>query len=34
MMGYLSFKKKLACNQDLIGTLDKALKDLKMNWLD
>jgi hypothetical protein len=30
-MRYLSFKKKLARNQDLIGTLEKALEHLKIN---
>jgi hypothetical protein len=33
MMGYLSFKKKLTRNQELIETLDKALEHLKINWL-
>jgi hypothetical protein len=31
LMGYLSFKKKLVCNRDLIGTLKKALEHLKIN---
>jgi hypothetical protein len=31
LMVYLSFKKKLADNQDLIGTLEKAIEDLKIN---
>jgi hypothetical protein len=31
--GYHNFNKKLATNQDLIGTLEKALNQLKIYWL-
>jgi hypothetical protein len=31
VMDYLSFKKKLARNQDLIEILEKALEHLKIN---
>jgi hypothetical protein len=34
LMDYLCFKKKLARNHDLIGTLEKVLEHLKINWLD
>jgi hypothetical protein len=32
--GYLNFNKELASNQNLIETLDKALNQLKIRWLD
>jgi hypothetical protein len=31
---HLNFDKKLAANQDLIITLEKALNHLKIDWLD
>jgi hypothetical protein len=33
-MDDLYFNKKLALNQILIGTLEKALNHLNINWLD
>jgi hypothetical protein len=30
--GYINFKKKIAANQDLIGSFEKALNHLKIDW--
>jgi hypothetical protein len=32
--GYLNYKKKTAQHLDLLGSIDKALEDLKIDWLD